>query len=77
MLLSLDEEAGACRYSTSSRVVTAIVFGALGLFEMVMHEAQHRLPLLSSATSGAESLWLRRISRLFSPLHGAVANRNE
>jgi len=77
MLLSLDEEAGACRYSTSSRVATAIIFGALGLFEMVMHEAQHRLPLLSGATSGSEGLWLRRISRLFSPLHGAVANRNE
>ncbi len=69
---SLDAEAGVCRYSASFRVVIAMVIGAFGLVEMVLHEAQHRLPLLSSA-AGPDGFWWRLLSGWLAPAHGPSA----
>jgi len=63
---SLDADAGVCRYVSSFRVVLAIFCGVFGLLELLLHEAQHRLPMLSTA-AGPEGRWWRLLTRWVAP----------
>ena len=63
--MELDADEGVCRYATSFRVVIALIIGIFGLVEIVLHEAHHRLPLLSAQTG--RDRWWRLVAQWATP----------
>ena len=62
--VSLDAESGTCVYSTSFRVIFALLLGSFAAAELLLFEAQHRVPALCSSP-GTRGALLRILTHLW------------
>ena len=63
--VQLDEESGTCVYWTSFRVMLTAVLGAFSVAELVLHQAQQRLPRLCSVPPDQHGPLLRFFMRVW------------
>ena len=63
--VQLDEESGTCVYWTSFRVMLTAVLGAFSIAEVVLHQAQQRLPRFCSVPPDQHGPLLRFFMRVW------------